>query len=337
MEFTEYKCPVCDEFFKSGDDIVVCPECGTPHHRACYESTGHCFFEDKHSENFSFDQSTDENTDDKDSAEEATVVCKNCGFENEKTTFYCSKCGFPLSEQDRKQSSSDNTQNNNNGTPFGQGVPPFGYGGNSVFFDPMAGIKSDEPIAENVTAGEMSKFIGKNTPYFMLVFSRLKKQGVSKFNFAAFLFSGLYFLYRKMIIPGIIITLLTIALTAAENFIQLMPEYQSLITTIAEMPDGIHMFYTFSLSSQFPMDQVMFIYLPYILGLCKGIIMFICGFTANRAYYRYCSKKISAIKKKNKDNNNSELERCGGVNLALAICFAAAYMITTYIPLFFNF
>lgn len=37
MEFTEYKCPVCDKQFKKGDDIVVCPECGAPHHRECYE------------------------------------------------------------------------------------------------------------------------------------------------------------------------------------------------------------------------------------------------------------------------------------------------------------
>ena len=37
MEFTEYKCPVCDKQFKKGDDVVVCPECGAPHHRECYE------------------------------------------------------------------------------------------------------------------------------------------------------------------------------------------------------------------------------------------------------------------------------------------------------------
>ena len=26
-------CPVCKKQFEDGDDIVVCPECGTPHHR----------------------------------------------------------------------------------------------------------------------------------------------------------------------------------------------------------------------------------------------------------------------------------------------------------------
>ena len=31
MDFYKYKCPVCNKQFKEGDDIVVCPECGTPH------------------------------------------------------------------------------------------------------------------------------------------------------------------------------------------------------------------------------------------------------------------------------------------------------------------
>ena len=56
MEFTEYKCPVCDKQFKKGDDVVVCPECGAPHHRECYEKEGHCHFADKHGADFSFEK-----------------------------------------------------------------------------------------------------------------------------------------------------------------------------------------------------------------------------------------------------------------------------------------
>ena len=29
MEFTQYTCPVCDKRFENGDDVVVCPECGS--------------------------------------------------------------------------------------------------------------------------------------------------------------------------------------------------------------------------------------------------------------------------------------------------------------------
>ena len=48
------KCPVCNQEFKDGDDIVTCPVCGTPHHRECYKKIGHCFNEDKHAEGYEF-------------------------------------------------------------------------------------------------------------------------------------------------------------------------------------------------------------------------------------------------------------------------------------------
>ena len=49
------KCPVCDKFFTDNDDIVICPDCGTPHHRECYNSLGHCANSDKHSEGFEYE------------------------------------------------------------------------------------------------------------------------------------------------------------------------------------------------------------------------------------------------------------------------------------------
>ena len=55
MEFTQYKCPVCNEQFKSGDDIVVCPECGTPHHRVCYLAKNKCAFEALHEKGYVWD------------------------------------------------------------------------------------------------------------------------------------------------------------------------------------------------------------------------------------------------------------------------------------------
>ncbi len=48
MDFTKFHCPVCKNTFTENDDVVVCPECGTPHHRECYKSTGKCFNEALH-------------------------------------------------------------------------------------------------------------------------------------------------------------------------------------------------------------------------------------------------------------------------------------------------
>lgn len=46
--FENKLCPVCRERFRDGDDIAVCPECGTPHHRACYLQQNKCGMEELH-------------------------------------------------------------------------------------------------------------------------------------------------------------------------------------------------------------------------------------------------------------------------------------------------
>ncbi len=47
-------CPVCGITFTESDDIVVCPHCGTPHHRECYDKLGTCANAERHEEGFTF-------------------------------------------------------------------------------------------------------------------------------------------------------------------------------------------------------------------------------------------------------------------------------------------
>ncbi len=44
MDYTGKKCPICSEKFKADDDIVVCPKCGAPYHRSCYEKGRKMYF-----------------------------------------------------------------------------------------------------------------------------------------------------------------------------------------------------------------------------------------------------------------------------------------------------
>ena len=52
MRYKSCKCVHCDSIFTETSDVVVCPLCGSPHHRECWKETGKCTNEDKHSENF---------------------------------------------------------------------------------------------------------------------------------------------------------------------------------------------------------------------------------------------------------------------------------------------
>ena len=52
FRYLNQKCPVCNEEFTDNDDIVVCPLCGTPHHRECYKKNGECGNFEKHNEGY---------------------------------------------------------------------------------------------------------------------------------------------------------------------------------------------------------------------------------------------------------------------------------------------
>ena len=166
MEFKGLKCPVCDIPFKDGDDIVVCPECGAPHHRECWEEENRCAFADKHGDDFDYERDTDNKSD--------ITVCPNCGGENARNAFYCSKCGTPLNTSSGQTDYQYQNQNNTN--PFASA------------FDPMAGVSPEEDMG-GVTAGELAKYVSNNTPYFMNVFNKIKTFGRSRFSFCAFAFS----------------------------------------------------------------------------------------------------------------------------------------------------
>lgn len=53
-EYLGCECSVCRKPFAAGDDIVVCPECGTPYHRACYEAAGGCVHEAQHAAGYAW-------------------------------------------------------------------------------------------------------------------------------------------------------------------------------------------------------------------------------------------------------------------------------------------
>ncbi len=358
MDFYKYKCPVCNNQFKEGDDIVVCPECGTPHHRECWEKENHCFYQDKHSDGFSFenDSSADTSANGNNENSDSEVICKICGHPNDNTLFYCEHCGAPLLKDNTQQNNNANSPNSQtppdfNGYPFGQnpqnGSIPF------IAFDPMAGFKADEKIADNVTAGEVSKFVGKNTNYFMRVFGSILRTNKSRFSFVSAILPGAYMLYRKMYAIGIFISVIVVALLAGTLIIQTTPQfteaYNIYMDNYAAVLQGGYNGANFSdLFSGMTSTNILYFVIPYILGAIRFAIMLICGFRTNRMYYKHCIKKISSIKNyansfdkeseeeslKTKTKINEQIENKGGVNLAMAVAATFVFLAIIYMPLF---
>lgn len=328
MDFIGNKCPVCDNYFHGDDDVVVCPECGTPHHRACYDSTGHCANEERHSEgyDFSHDETNNDNAD--------VVICRNCGKENDKYQFFCKYCSAPLQAEERGKAAENaqQQQQQQQQGPFGGAA--YGMPTGAPFLDPLGGVPADADLGDDITAGEMAKYVKQNTPYFVRVFNNITSFNKSKFNFAAALFSGGYLLYRKMYKLGAIVFGIEVALYAAMMYVVYSSQdlYQQFISAYSA---GIEKSTEFlgSLSG----GEAFRLYIPAIVYLLLIVAMIVIGANFNRWYMRHCKIEITKIKLNAKEDENPEttLQTKGGVNSPLAISLLITALIVRYIPTFF--
>ena len=53
--FENKLCPACRSRFNEKADVVVCPVCGTPHHRICYLTNNKCALQDIHESGWTWD------------------------------------------------------------------------------------------------------------------------------------------------------------------------------------------------------------------------------------------------------------------------------------------
>lgn len=353
MDFTGRSCPVCSEKFREEDDIVVCPKCGAPYHRECYKEKNKCIFVDLHKSGKNWQEAEEEKE-----AEAAGVKlckCPHCNAVNPETAIVCKICGGFLSENIKDDSTSDNESDveSVSGTvkdstagadPSGDKTEmPFPPGGVplSVFLDPMGGVPKDEDF-DGVTGAELAKYVKNNTSYYLPVFYRMKTQSKNKFSFCAFLFTGAWYLYRKMYVKGAIICLL-----------YFIVEISSLVLTnaysaplVREANESLANSYYISffdyLSWAFnnkPFSEAMLMFAPYFLLALFFVVRIICGFRANKSYYHHCVKKVKTIKavplKEGEENHHKALSDAGGINTAVAwmclVCYVILYVASIFI------
>ena len=342
MDLIGKQCPVCSRSFREEDDIVVCPKCGAPYHRECYKEKGKCIFKDLHASGKSWREVYDKET--VSEKEKDTIKCPDCGEENPKNAIICRRCGSFISgtvsdgvKQPAEQNeSADNKDSNDDGFPFeyGGGVGPF-----SFFLDPMGGVSKDENF-DGVSGAEVSKYVNTNTSYYLPVFAKIKKQNKSKFNFAAFFFAGAWHLYRKQYLKGALITavyfLLEIAvlLFAALISSPLFKEASSFFTEADQTYVTIGDYFSWAMTYK-SFWEVILMFMPYIIYILLFAVRLICGFTANRGYYKFTVAKIKKTKSKCTDGNTLKaISEAGGVNNAVAWMFFACYLILQFASMF---
>lgn len=218
------RCPVCSEPFMPDDDIVICPYCGTPHHRECYNSLGHCFHSDKH--NTGFEYSADYESESKDEAEHDYVsddyhapvqddkktLCNQCGEEINSNVPFCIHCGA--------------RQNN---AEYGQYNPIHSFTVHSA--EQKQYEEQDEEI-EGKSVADIAAVIVTNSNRFIPKFLMNKK---ISWNWSAFIFGAYYYFFRKMYKQGIVFTVISFAASLIISGIfqsQLTEFYNALFSSI---------------------------------------------------------------------------------------------------------
>ena len=101
----EIICPYCKTKLTDGDDVVVCSDCGMPHHKECWiENQGCTTFGCIGSISYSKEKDlsgSQQNTVDFEITFDGDIIlgnvyCWRCGTLNDAANVYCSFCGSKL-------------------------------------------------------------------------------------------------------------------------------------------------------------------------------------------------------------------------------------------------
>ncbi len=166
IDYSGQICIVCNSAFHEDDDIVVCPECGTPYHRDCYHAEGKCINEALHQNGGSWQ------------------IEKRHEQEAEKRAAHQAEMQQQAAQRER------------DGMVDVSNAPI--YDGIRMNNDPCLGLDPNEQM-DGVTVKEMTSFIATNRFYYLPVFRMMKKTGKKlSFNITCLFFPELYFANRKM-------------------------------------------------------------------------------------------------------------------------------------------
>ena len=311
MRYLGENCPYCGLEFQEGDDVVVCPECATPHHRACWFAHGDCANAEKHAEGFVWkkqaasepepEENTQKNTHEA-GGNNLDIVCPDCGKASPNGTLRCPDCGALL-------------------VPFNPmmgGQPPVAQ------FRP--GFDAEEKVGD-LKAGDIALFCRVGGARYIKTFRKFAQGRKIGFNWGAALLSPFWFFYRKLYQAGAIFLALFIAtsvwmLPASAKFYE---EYEIIQYEVAAVyeAEGEEAAYA-AMDEYMPELRELMkpLYLPMAIQL---VLHLVSALIADKLYYKKAKKDITqARRSKGGDVRAFQLElfKRGGTSFVWA---AASY------------
>lgn len=295
FRYLNQKCPICEKDFNGEDDIVVCPLCGTPHHRDCYKKNGECGNFDKHNEGYRW-----------------------APLENgmPKTE--------PINEQPQKD---DNPVYSSQQAPttafFGSGTNPL-----SLFPKEMENDVKTEEVAEFV---QLNAF--KYIQNFFYLKSKKSTFSWSAFLLAPywFFYRKLHkigaILIAIMVASSVIFSLPSASDKLSNDLYDMLVQYQDVEQPeTAEEEQELMAQYRSDFINVFKENVAGTVLLVSQLGVLLAIHLF-AGFKANKLYYNHTLKNIRQIKTETQDENQQKLLyfKKGGISVSATLLAILSY------------
>ncbi len=264
FRYTGDLCPVCNENFNPEDDIVVCPLCGTPHHRECYKKNGECAHSEKHSDGYRWEHI------------QTAVTPEN--EENPVPPFN------PYTAQQGEAHDSHNAAS----TVF--------WANQQNPFDAYP-----KELCEGVATEEAAEFVQMNAFKYLQNFF-YQKSGKKTFNWAAFFFAPYWFFYRKLYKLGVIflsvILLISVVFSlfpSVQQFNTEFYEWKNQYSDYASLSED---------EAKTALTEAQALYTRNLSGIALTLvanglsigIQILIGFKANKWYYDHTVSKIRQIK-----------------------------------------
>ncbi len=279
MNYENYTCPVCKAKLFDDDDIVVCPVCGAPHHRECYNAEGHCHYESTHGTPEQWQPIAEQ----KEAPPERKRYCKYCGAQLPDSGNVCMVCGRDQSEQSEQP-------------PFGQ--QPFGQDYQNPYAAQFAAVDRNEVIAEGVTAGDVLNFTGPSCFRYLGVYKRqLGKNSRLGWNWLAFLFPEIWLFTRKIYAAAFSISATQVVLSAmlyviAAPYMASSGSYYEAVARLAASGGWI----------------------VTVIALCSLLLRVFFGLFGDYIYRETSFKRIRKLKSENKISR-TDMQAAGSVNV----------------------
>ena len=259
--FDNKLCPVCRIPLNDKSDVVVCPVCGTPHHRACYLKNNCCGVESWHASGFGWTGRLPDEAPAEAPQEEQAAQSEE------------------QSDQAVSQDASRTVEDDPHRAEYPGGTPGNMNSYGSIDLDELVNQMRNQTMddtrgEDGVSNRELSCFVGKSVMHYSQAFSVFRAPvmpGQKKrhifFNICSGLFAPVHQFYRRMDLMG---------------FALLLLELVYYVPTV---------FYSMGVGSVDVLRNIQLL----TSGLNFAAMIAMCMF-GDYIYYRFCVKRIKKIR-----------------------------------------